>query len=90
MFTQKYARTAVKFALALFAIWTAAIMIAKLYDAQSQFTCDNGGLAVVAQRDDTLWKIAERHCTGDIRAAVDELVGSRGVNLMPGAIIQLP
>jgi hypothetical protein len=90
MFTQKNVRTAIKYALGLFAIWIAAMMIAKLYEAQTQFTCDNGGLAVIAQRDDTLWKVAERYCTGDIRAAVDEMVGIRGVDLMPGAIIHLP
>lgn len=90
MFTHKYARAAIKYTLAIFAIWIAALMIAKLYESQTQFTCSNNGLAVIAQRDDTIWKIAERHCTGDIRAAVDEMVGNRGSDLMPGAIIHLP
>lgn len=90
MFTQKRIRTATKYALGLFAIWIASMMIAKLYDAQSQFTCVNTGTAIVVGDGDSAWAIAEKYCTGDVRSATDAIVEVYGSDLHRGQIIHLP
>ena len=90
MFTQKNVRTGIKYALGLFAIWIAAMMIAKLYDAQSQFTCVNPGAAIVVGDGDSAWAIAEKYCTGDVRSATDAIVEVYGSSFNRGQIIQLP
>jgi hypothetical protein len=60
--------------------------------SHQKFTCDNGGLAVVVGRTDnnTLWDIAENHCTGNIQAAVDKLFNEYGNDIQPGQLIKLP
>lgn len=83
-------RKLIKWATAALMLYITSLAIAKLIEIQEQYTCDNGGLAVIAREGDTYWKIAERHCTGDIRHAVDDMMGNRGADLMPGAIIHLP
>lgn len=84
-------RKLIKWATAALMIYIAGFAIAKLIEIQEQYTCDNGGLAVIAHEGDTYWKIAERYCTGDIRHAVDDMIGDRNDALiMPGAIIHLP
>jgi hypothetical protein len=90
MFTQKNIRTATKYALGLFAIWIAALMIAKLYDAQSQFTCVNPGTAIVVGEGDSAWAIAEKYCTGDVRSATDAIVKVYGSTFNRGQMITLP
>ena len=90
MFTQKIIRTATKCALGLFAIWIAAMMIAKFYETQLQFTCTNNGAAVIVKDGDSAWSIAKKYCTGDVRSAVDGIVTVYGSTLHPGEIVYLP
>jgi len=90
MFTHKHIRTTTKYALGLFAIWIAALMIAKLYDAQSQFTCVNPGTTIVVGEGDSAWAIAEKYCTGDVRSATDAIVKVYGSTFNRGQMITLP
>lgn len=45
---------------------------------------------VVVEKGDTLWRIAEKRCTGDMLEITDELVRSYGTEIQPGQVIQLP
>jgi hypothetical protein len=42
----------------------------------------------VVVEGDSLWSIASRHCTGDMRDAVDELVSRYGTLITPGQVIE--
>jgi hypothetical protein len=42
------------------------------------------------QEGDTLWRLAEQHCTGDIRAAADSLVDKYGPDIRPTQEVRLP
>jgi hypothetical protein len=60
--------------------------------SHQKYACDNDGLAVIVGHTDnnTLWDIAENHCTGNIQAAVDKLVNKYGNDIQPGQLITLP
>jgi hypothetical protein len=49
-----------------------------------------GGTVVIVQEGDTLWRLAEQHCTGDVRAAADALVDKYGVDIRPTQEVRLP
>lgn len=89
MITHKHINATIKTLLGVFMIGIAAFTVAKLYDSQTHYTCSNNGLAVVAGPGDNLWDIAQTYCTGDTRAAMQDLVNIYGSSLNPGAIINL-
>ena len=72
----------------IIAILLAIYGFGQVIKAQEQFTCDKSVVTVV--KDDTVWKIAEQHCTGDISSAVHAIINISGVEIRPGQIIQLP
>jgi len=45
---------------------------------------------VVVGQGDTLWRIAEKRCDGDLLEVRYKLVKSYGTNIRPGQVIQLP
>ena len=49
------------------------------------YTCTQGAVAV--QSGDTLWSLAQEHCTGHIGQATDELVDKYGTDIQIGDII---
>jgi hypothetical protein len=52
------------------------------------YSCD--GTVVIVQEGDTLWRLAEQHCTGDVRAAADALVEKYGTDVRPTQEVRLP
>ncbi|NBS92205.1 MAG: hypothetical protein EBS91_00270 [Betaproteobacteria bacterium] len=52
------------------------------------YSCD--GTVVIVQEGDTLSRIAEQHCTGDVRAAVEALVDRYGADIRPTQEVRLP
>lgn len=65
----------------------AGIAIGLWIDA-GRMHCDN--TSVIVAEGDTLWSIAEKHCTGQIQKAVDELVATYGADIRPLQEIDLP
>lgn len=51
------------------------------------YECDSS--AVVVTAGDTLWSLAEKHCTGHTGAATDALVARYGTDVQVGDIISL-
>ena len=49
------------------------------------YKCTQG--AVTIQSGDTLWSLAQKHCTGHIGQATDDLVNKYGTDLQVGDII---
>ena len=77
----------------ILAVVLAVFLIAAAYGVYEELTtpayvCSEA--PVVVQEGDTLWRIAERHCDGDMQEITDELVQSYGTVIQPGQIIQLP
>lgn len=67
----------------------ALIGFVNLIDAGPQFSCDVDNVKAVW--GDTLWGIAEKHCTGDHQAAVETMIGlNRGTDIKAGQIVDLP
>jgi len=62
--------------------------LSKVIASQEQFTCNQ--VTVTVQSGDTMWKIAERNCTGNIQVAVFHLVEKYGTVIHHGQQIQLP
>lgn len=50
--------------------------------------CDN--TSVIVAEGDTLWSIAEKHCTGQVQKAVDNLFATYGADIRPLQEIDLP
>lgn len=51
------------------------------------YKCD--GAVVMANDGDSLWSLAEKHCTGHVGQAVDDLVKVHGETLRYGQYIKL-
>jgi hypothetical protein len=81
-----------KLALYLAIAFAAILSVDALNKSHEKYSCDNGGLAVVVghSENNTLWKIAEGHCTGNIQVVVDKLVKEYGSDIQPGQLIKLP
>lgn len=77
-----------KIILAIAAFIAALFGLSKAIEAQERFTCNQ--VTVTVQANDTLWKIAERNCTGSVQIAVHYLVEEYGTLIHPGQQIQLP
>lgn len=59
-------------------------------DQIESFDC-KGPRTVVATHGDTVWRIAETNCTGNVRTAVDEIIRlNGGSGLQVGQIVRLP
>ena len=56
-------------ALSVIALWLGAMMT--LSRGDSRYSCD--GSTVIAVYGDTLWSLAQQHCSGHIGTAVDTL-----------------
>ena len=84
--TQKQKDSATNFLLAIALIFGAAILWGALAVGNG-FTCDTGD--VVVQYGDSLWSIAEAHCEGNIRSAVDGMANDPST-LQPGDLVTLP
>ena len=52
------------------------------------YSCD--GAVVIVQEGDTLWRLAEQHCTGDVRAAAYTLFDKYGPGIRPTQEVRLP
>ncbi|CAB4156593.1 hypothetical protein UFOVP658_79 [uncultured Caudovirales phage] len=65
--TRRYVRLSL--ALSVIVLWLGAMMT--LSRGDSTYSCD--GSTVVAVYGDTLWSLAQQHCTGHIGVAVDTL-----------------
>ena len=59
-----------------------AFGLSAVFNAQDQYTCQD--VTVTVTSGDTLWSIAEGHCSGEIRAAVHDLVAQYGNQINPG------
>ena len=64
-----------------------ALMYARV-GAMDSFTCD--GAPHQVNYGDTLWKIAEAKCDGNIQVVVDNLVDTYGTIIQPNQDIWLP
>jgi hypothetical protein len=56
--------------------------------ANDNYECD--GQTVIVESGDTLWGIAQAHCTGDKRNASNDLAQRYGTSLKVGQRIELP
>lgn len=71
-----------------------AVVVAALFglikgiEADERFACN--GTTVTVQSGDTLWKIAENNCTGNIQVATQYLVKKYTASIDRGQQIQLP
>lgn len=71
------------------ALALAAAVAVLVADAMTpEFKCD--GTAVMVESGDSLWTIADSHCTGSIQAAVDAMVSDYGPDIVPGQLVWLP
>lgn len=52
------------------------------------YTCYGDKVTVIAW--DTLWRIAEEYCSGNITNATDDLVDKYGTTIQIGQVIELP
>ena len=77
-----------KIIIGIVAFFVAVFGLGKLIEAQERFTCNQA--TVTVQSGDTLWKIAERNCAGNIQVAVYHLVKEYGTLIHKGQQIQLP
>lgn len=77
-----------KVIIGIVAFFVTVFGLGKLIEAQERFTCNK--VTVTVQSGDTLWKIAERNCTGNIQVAVYHLVEKYGSAIDRGQQIQLP
>lgn len=50
--------------------------------------CENK--SVIVAEGDTLWRIAETYCKGDVQKATDKLVAQYGTDIRPSQEITLP
>lgn len=55
---------------------------------EPNYKCEQG--AHVAQEGDSLWRIAERFCTGEIDSAVSDMVAVHGSSIRVGQQVTLP
>ena len=55
---------------------------------QPDYQCEQ--VAHVAQEGDSLWRIAERFCTGEIDSAVDAMAAVHGTSIRIGQQVTLP
>ena len=53
----------------------------------SDYSCND--TTVIVTYGDTLWSIAEAHCTGNLQVAVDDLVDTYSTSLQVGDVITL-
>jgi len=54
-----------------------------------QYSCDVDNATAIW--GDSLWSIAERHCSGNVGAAVEDMIGlNRGVRIQAGQVVDLP
>ena len=70
------------------AFFVTSFGLSKVIASQERFTCNQA--TVTVQSNDTMWKIAERNCTGNIQVAVFHLVQKYGTLIHHGQQIQLP
>lgn len=49
-----------------------------------------GDATHIAMAGESLWSIAAKNCTGDVRAAVDDMVEKYGPEISEGQLINLP
>ena len=70
------------------AFFVTSFGLSKVIASQERFTCNQA--TVVVQLGDTMWKVAERNCTGNIQVAVHHLVNKYGTLIHHGQQIQLP
>ena len=84
--TQKQKDSATNFLIGMALLFTCALLWGALA-AGNGFTCDTGD--VVVQYGDSLWSIAEAHCDGNIRSAVDSMANDPST-LQPGDVVRLP
>lgn len=77
-----------KIIIGIVAFFVTVFGLGKLIEAQERFTCNQ--VTVTVQFGDTLWAIAERHCTGNIQVATAVLVEKYGSAIDRGDVIQLP
>ena len=77
-----------KIIIGIVAFFVAVFGLGKLIESQEKFTCNQ--VTVTVQPGDTLWKIAETNCTGNIQVATAVLVDMYGSAIDRGQLIQLP
>ena len=77
-------RTAVRFAFAGALTLSAFLVGRAVATDEYAYKCD--GSAVVAVHGDTLWSLAEEHCTGHVGSAVDTLYAKHG-DLTHGEVV---
>lgn len=69
-------------------------LIDRLDDSDAKYTCVNAktGLNMVVaggEGEKNLWQIARAHCTGNVTAALDDLVDYYGTDIQHGQMIKL-
>ena len=69
------------------AVAAAGVALGWWIDA-SRMHCENK--SVIVAEGDTLWRIAEKHCKGDVQKATDKLVAQYGTDIRPSQEITLP
>lgn len=77
-------------------IWFKVILILALalgagvmmFGTGEKFSCDNSGHLVV--EGDTLWRIAEQKCSGNIQKATDTAMKTYGTGLVIGTTVFMP
>lgn len=77
-----------KIIIIIVAFFVTSFGLSKVIEAQEQYDCPD--IFVTVQAGDTMWKIAEPNCTGNIQVAVFHLVQKYGTLIHQGQQIQLP
>lgn len=65
-----------------------ALGLATISTTREKFSCDNSGHLVV--EGDTLWRIAEQKCSGNIQKATDTAMKTYGTGLVIGTTVFMP
>jgi hypothetical protein len=82
-------RVAVAVAVAVAAAVAVAVAVAVAAALlAADFDCN--GTYLIVKEGDTVWSLAERWCTGDIRAAADAIVAEYGTDIRPAQAVRLP
>ena len=69
-------------------ILSVALGLATISTTRESFSCDNSGHLVV--EGDTLWRIAEQKCSGNIQKATDTAMKTYGTDLVIGTTVFMP
>ena len=73
-------------ALTAAAICFASFAFAKMFEAQTSYSCDVTEVAVT--KGDTVWSLAKQHCVGDIRSVIEDSAKMNPARLDIGDVVR--